>query len=522
MGLHEQFDDLSPRDHLVGHRRVYDLDGLHADLEAGRIKPEHDFLLREALSNGQMLDWGPELLEGFGPPVGCRAPSAAANIGVGPASPRTSPGQGRGDSSTPRTDHRSTPRSPDPGPRPGWRRPRSGSPPSPTTSRKLVAIGRTPTAGPGSRPRPCRRARGRRLHRPTRRRQHRRPPPTDREDCDHGRHDEGRRRGPHQVSAHVRGPRGGARGRRERRAAAAGHARSLSAGAAPATDPPPRRRSRTPSGSAMSRPSVPPAAAKPAAATWPVSRPASSSASTTTSHEGVAAPAPPARSRGGTAPRWASAPRRTLPPGSSCQGARAPRCSLVAPGSAATTSPRCARPSTSKKGPAGASPGSASVSHHHAPGPPTGSWWRRRSRAARADPGPAASATTASTVNSVRSNTRIRTSLWALPMDRRAAKSISVAPLPIAIHAARATNAGDRSVTAGRATRRNCPDQHTGGHPQHQGPPQVGPQTGRFHGRVTNDGSRGPEIGRSPPITTTSARPLERTPRSAVVSVRAA
>ena len=34
MGLHDTLDALSPRDHLVGHRRVYDIDGLTADLVA--------------------------------------------------------------------------------------------------------------------------------------------------------------------------------------------------------------------------------------------------------------------------------------------------------------------------------------------------------------------------------------------------------------------------------------------------------------------------------------------------------
>jgi len=83
MGLHERLDDLSPRDHLVGHQRVYDLDGLHADLEAGGFKPEHDFgYFVKPLSNGQMLDWGPELLEGFNRLSDVVPPWLLANIGV--------------------------------------------------------------------------------------------------------------------------------------------------------------------------------------------------------------------------------------------------------------------------------------------------------------------------------------------------------------------------------------------------------------------------------------------------------
>lgn len=83
MGLHERLDDLSPRDHLVGHQRVYDLDRLHADLRAGGFEPEHDFgYFVKPLSNGQMLDWPPDVLEGLNRLSDVVPPWLLANIGV--------------------------------------------------------------------------------------------------------------------------------------------------------------------------------------------------------------------------------------------------------------------------------------------------------------------------------------------------------------------------------------------------------------------------------------------------------
>ena len=281
-----EFDDLSPRDRLVGHRRVYDLDGLHADLEAGGPQTGTRLrVLREALSNGQMLDWAPELLEGSDRLSDVVPPSAARqHRRAGP--PRLGRHPVKGEEVPPHqgADHRSTPRSPRP--RPSTRvAPAAVRIPAvaATTSRKLVAIGAYPDRpgqgfdaarateheGDGFTGQRGGASTGRGLR-------------ADRDDCDHCRHDEGRRRLPTSVHAHVRGPRGAEQGHHEQRASAAAIARSLSAGAGPATDPPPRRRSRAPSGSAMSHPSVPPAAASPAAATWPVSRPASSSAAATT------------------------------------------------------------------------------------------------------------------------------------------------------------------------------------------------------------------------------------------------
>ncbi|HEY9565210.1 MAG TPA: class I SAM-dependent methyltransferase, partial [Nocardioides sp.] len=66
MGLHENLDDLSPRDHVVGHQRVYNLQSLHADLTAGGFTPEEDFgYFVKPLSNAQMLDWPMDVLRGL-------------------------------------------------------------------------------------------------------------------------------------------------------------------------------------------------------------------------------------------------------------------------------------------------------------------------------------------------------------------------------------------------------------------------------------------------------------------------
>lgn len=83
MGLHDRLDDLSPRDHLVGHQRVYDLDGLRTDLRAGGFEPEAEFgYFVKPLSNGQMLDWPMEVLEGLNRLSDVVPPWLLANIGV--------------------------------------------------------------------------------------------------------------------------------------------------------------------------------------------------------------------------------------------------------------------------------------------------------------------------------------------------------------------------------------------------------------------------------------------------------
>lgn len=63
MGLIKNLDDLSARDHLVGHQRVYDLETLKCDIEkAGfKISKEFGFFLKP-LPNSMMLDFDHDLL----------------------------------------------------------------------------------------------------------------------------------------------------------------------------------------------------------------------------------------------------------------------------------------------------------------------------------------------------------------------------------------------------------------------------------------------------------------------------
>lgn len=63
MGLQPELDTLSPRDELVGHQRVYDLEELEADLRAAGFEPfdRRGFFLK-VLPNGMMLDHSPELI----------------------------------------------------------------------------------------------------------------------------------------------------------------------------------------------------------------------------------------------------------------------------------------------------------------------------------------------------------------------------------------------------------------------------------------------------------------------------
>jgi SAM-dependent methyltransferase len=83
MGLQPELDTLSPRDHLVGHQRVYDLPGLHADLRTAGFEPfESKGLLFKPLSNAMMLDFPPELVQALND-LGDELPvDLAANIAV--------------------------------------------------------------------------------------------------------------------------------------------------------------------------------------------------------------------------------------------------------------------------------------------------------------------------------------------------------------------------------------------------------------------------------------------------------
>jgi 2-polyprenyl-3-methyl-5-hydroxy-6-metoxy-1,4-benzoquinol methylase len=66
MGVQEKLDDLSERDHLVGHRRVYDLDGLCRELTDGGYSVVNTFgYFVKPLANSQMIGWPSEVLDGL-------------------------------------------------------------------------------------------------------------------------------------------------------------------------------------------------------------------------------------------------------------------------------------------------------------------------------------------------------------------------------------------------------------------------------------------------------------------------
>lgn len=83
MGLQEKLDDLSERDHLVGHQRVYTLAELRDELTAGGLEVVSDFgYFVKPLANSQMLGWSRAVLDGLNAISG-EVPSAlCANIGV--------------------------------------------------------------------------------------------------------------------------------------------------------------------------------------------------------------------------------------------------------------------------------------------------------------------------------------------------------------------------------------------------------------------------------------------------------
>jgi 2-polyprenyl-3-methyl-5-hydroxy-6-metoxy-1,4-benzoquinol methylase len=65
MGLHARLDDLSPRDRLVGHQRVYTLDGLRSEVsDTFEVRAEFGYFVKP-LANGQMLDWPETVLDGL-------------------------------------------------------------------------------------------------------------------------------------------------------------------------------------------------------------------------------------------------------------------------------------------------------------------------------------------------------------------------------------------------------------------------------------------------------------------------
>jgi 2-polyprenyl-3-methyl-5-hydroxy-6-metoxy-1,4-benzoquinol methylase len=83
MGLQPALDSLSPRDHLVGHQRVYALDGLRADITVAGFDCVDEFgWFVKTLPNSMMLDYSPELLEALFAVSDELDPRLLANIGV--------------------------------------------------------------------------------------------------------------------------------------------------------------------------------------------------------------------------------------------------------------------------------------------------------------------------------------------------------------------------------------------------------------------------------------------------------
>lgn len=83
MGVQEKLDDLSERDHLVGHQRVYDLAGLTGELSGAGYDVVGDFgYFVKPLANSQMLGWPRPVLDGLNA-ISDQVPTdLCANIGV--------------------------------------------------------------------------------------------------------------------------------------------------------------------------------------------------------------------------------------------------------------------------------------------------------------------------------------------------------------------------------------------------------------------------------------------------------
>lgn len=83
MGLQPERDSLSPRDHVVGHQRVYGLALLREHLEAAgyRVVEEKGFFLK-ALPNSMMLDYSPALIDALNRLSGELPAELLANLAV--------------------------------------------------------------------------------------------------------------------------------------------------------------------------------------------------------------------------------------------------------------------------------------------------------------------------------------------------------------------------------------------------------------------------------------------------------
>ncbi|HMS12374.1 MAG TPA: class I SAM-dependent methyltransferase [Microthrixaceae bacterium] len=83
MGLQERLDDLSARDVLVGHQRVYELADLEAHLTQAGLEVRSRFgYFVKPLSNRQMVGWSSEVLDGLNRIAGDVPVELCANIGV--------------------------------------------------------------------------------------------------------------------------------------------------------------------------------------------------------------------------------------------------------------------------------------------------------------------------------------------------------------------------------------------------------------------------------------------------------
>ncbi len=83
MGLQDRLDDLSARDGLVGHRRVYGFDTLADDLAAAGFAVDDRFgFTIKTVPNAMMLTWPPALIDALTAVSPDLPPELLANIGV--------------------------------------------------------------------------------------------------------------------------------------------------------------------------------------------------------------------------------------------------------------------------------------------------------------------------------------------------------------------------------------------------------------------------------------------------------
>jgi hypothetical protein len=83
MNLQPRLDSLGPRDHLVGHQRVYSLNELRSDIEAAGMKLDstRGFFFKP-LPNSMMLEFSPELIDAMNRIATDMPPEWLANLAV--------------------------------------------------------------------------------------------------------------------------------------------------------------------------------------------------------------------------------------------------------------------------------------------------------------------------------------------------------------------------------------------------------------------------------------------------------